>query len=319
MVYLRDPNPLSQKVQYYVCDSNSYWKLGLDTPFEYNQTLTDSLRAYLQERGYYPSKGKQKKADLLDLLCRYQRGLLLYENHNIKTLKKLCESRRLACSSSKHDGRSELIRALKEADETSTFNGLFDLPAEVRNAIYTYHFESFGLVPLQHDQPPLTKACKQLRAEALPLFYSVGTFKFDMAEKSEASTYLTPAWEPRLTCRTSVLEQFDGALFARIRRISLVFGSWPGARNPWDIVVEYPHRQHAGLGVWVRSRTFEHDAERSENRFISDAIRASLRAMVERKQPWNTGWRLQGCDLFDLQVAALSGIRTGTAKFAEAV
>lgn len=54
----------------------------------------------------------------------------------------------------------------------------FELPPEIRNMIYEYHFAGYGALSYKHHQPPLTLASSQLRSESLPLFYKCVTFKW---------------------------------------------------------------------------------------------------------------------------------------------
>ncbi|PIB02976.1 hypothetical protein CB0940_11667 [Cercospora beticola] len=55
-----------------------------------------------------------------------------------------------------------------------------DLPAEIRNRIYSYYFAASDTKPqynlVNYRDPPITLACKQLRRESLPIFFSECTF-----------------------------------------------------------------------------------------------------------------------------------------------
>ena len=55
---------------------------------------------------------------------------------------------------------------------------LYRLPAELRDLVYEYVFESKYAIKLEHGsiQHPLTKTCRQLRAETLPMYYSMTRF-----------------------------------------------------------------------------------------------------------------------------------------------
>jgi hypothetical protein len=150
--------------------SDSYWKLGLHHSQSARQTIW-----YLQDRGYQCRKNATKtatKKTALDLLGRYQRGLMSYEGLGVLELRSLCDARGL---STKATTAGRLTRALEKADDNATFR-LLDLPPEIRNLIYELHFSDFDEISTSYAQPPLTLASKQLRAEALPLFYGCATF-----------------------------------------------------------------------------------------------------------------------------------------------
>lgn len=61
---------------------------------------------------------------------------------------------------------------------------LFRLPAELRNAIYEMALTATSVLELEPwrtratapTQPPLTRTCRAIRAEALPIFYSSNDF-----------------------------------------------------------------------------------------------------------------------------------------------
>lgn len=78
---------------------------------------------------------------------------------------------------------------------------LLDLPAELRNDIYR-------LVVLQTDdivvsteginEPPLLKACKQIRVEALPIYYAENSFELQIRDCNSNAVF---KWEQSVRCR----------------------------------------------------------------------------------------------------------------------
>jgi hypothetical protein len=62
------------------------------------------------------------------------------------------------------------VRELEADDERATFTKFLGLPPELRNRIYTVHFESFPNLDLP-TTPPITQVSRQLRQETLTLFY----------------------------------------------------------------------------------------------------------------------------------------------------
>lgn len=146
-----------------------YWKLGF-----YDACTIQEAKEFLKSNGYYTPKTTTKNA-IRELAGRYQRGLLSYRKCNVEELSGFCKGRGL---NTKARTASGLAIVLEEADDVATFPRFFSLPAELRNAIYEFHVRSFGGVPAVHQQPPLVVASKQLRDEALPLFYECATFQF---------------------------------------------------------------------------------------------------------------------------------------------
>lgn len=63
-----------------------------------------------------------------------------------------------------------IVRILEAADEAATFPRFFDLPPELRNRIYSMHFDSFPVLS-RPTTPPIARASRQLRQETTLLFY----------------------------------------------------------------------------------------------------------------------------------------------------
>lgn len=146
-----------------------YWKLGF-----YDHFTVQEAKDFLESSDYHVPKSPSKNA-IMELVGRCQRGLLPYQKCNVEELRSFCEARHLT---TKAETVSGLAKALEKADDQATFPKFFALPAELRNTIYELHARSLGDVPGVHQQPPLTVASKQLRHEALPLFYERATFAF---------------------------------------------------------------------------------------------------------------------------------------------
>lgn len=110
-----------------------------------------------------------------------------------------------------------------------------DLPAELRNRIYTAYFEALGVLPQKFVQPPLCSVSRQIRAESLPLFYATATFQIRLVH-----TYTGPRSDPRppfdpnrysvtrLTPHTQALRAgLTDERLAQIKRVGIVLtASW---------------------------------------------------------------------------------------------
>ncbi|GAB7336244.1 hypothetical protein MBLNU13_g09004t3 [Cladosporium sp. NU13] len=130
---------------------DSYWKLGLNS--YRNRTI--------------------REPGVVDAIGRYHRGLMSYEGRTVDELRAFCKARGLPTKATTASG---LARALEKADDLATCSRFFDLPAGIRNVVYELHFDDFDAFKEKFVQPPLTLASKQLRSEALPLFYNCATF-----------------------------------------------------------------------------------------------------------------------------------------------
>lgn len=163
---------------------NSYWKLGLNG---YKGRTNKELVGYLKDHGY-ECRNTTSRPGVVDAIGRHHRGLMSYEGRNLNELQAFCKARGLPTKATTASG---LARALERADDLATFPRFFDLPAEIRNVIYELHFDDFEPFEEKFVQPPLTLASRQLRSEALPLFYDCATFGLtaDMASPEGPNTF----------------------------------------------------------------------------------------------------------------------------------
>ena len=141
-----------------------------------------------------------------DRANRRERGLLDYENCSIDELEAFIERRHLNPPSEdtydsqvittsvtfrntqdrplrmlKWDEKVEAMRArakkaayiavLQQADDTVVLDKFPTLIAELRTAVYKMYFDDLPTLPNLPYQPPLTLVKRDLRKEALPVFY----------------------------------------------------------------------------------------------------------------------------------------------------
>lgn len=198
--------------------ANRYWKLGLNS---YRDKTIKELAQDLNKRGYKCREEKVSRPGVVDAIVRYQRGLMSYEGCSVNELQAFCKARGL---SAKGTSASRLAHALEQTDDLMTFPRFFDLPAEIRNVIYELHFHGFDPFRTQYVQPPLTLASRQLRSEALPLFYDCATFELS------AST----SYRPRrrgvhqfgsnyINIHSSCFEYMPAAIFSRVKKFDLTW------------------------------------------------------------------------------------------------
>jgi hypothetical protein len=149
--------------------SNTYWMLG-----SLSDRSAREMRQELENRGYQCRKSASKVV-LADSLGRLERGLLCYEKCDAVELRRFCKSRGVSSGATTV---SRLARRLEDADDHTSFPRFFELPPEIRLAIYEYHFNDYDPMTHKHRQPPLTLASSRLRLEALPAFYKCVKFEW---------------------------------------------------------------------------------------------------------------------------------------------
>jgi hypothetical protein len=117
---------------------------------------------------------------------------LSYEAYKIAELREFCSQRnvRLARDAKK----AEVVRLLEKEDENAPFDRFLDLPAELRNHIYSLHFETFD-IEQPSIPPPIAYVSRQLRQESLALFFSTCTPTFKFGTRR----FLPYSWGVRLT------------------------------------------------------------------------------------------------------------------------
>ncbi|KAM0715351.1 hypothetical protein Q7P37_008849 [Cladosporium fusiforme] len=195
------------------CQKDTYWKLGFFEPFTIR-----SANEYLENRGY-PSRKRASKATALQAASRCQRQLLPYWLCNLQELRTFCESRSLE---PKKNNFSGCVSALEQADDEATFDRFLQLPAELRNTIYEYHFSDMRTIPEIHRQPPITQVSSQLRKEAQPLFYNCCTFKMTIEPD-----FLPHTWEiDNRTWAKSIMHAPTETNLSLVKHLKIHIGDW---------------------------------------------------------------------------------------------
>lgn len=142
--------------------ANMYWKLGRPS-----DNTTAQIKQFFKDKGFH-FKESASKTRLLTLYSRFERELLSYEACTTAELKAFCLQRKILLTGNLKKG--VLVLRLEEEDEDATFSQFLDLPPELRNRVYSIHFESFANLALP-TTPPITRVSQQLRQETLLLFY----------------------------------------------------------------------------------------------------------------------------------------------------
>ncbi|KAK4549770.1 hypothetical protein LTR36_005071 [Oleoguttula mirabilis] len=151
------------------------WKLSC-----HRDLTAKEMREELEARGYHVGSIMDKDR-LREHLRRSDLGLMSYYKCTNEELRQLIEARQIDISSytDKHriGPRQDLTHSLDRADMHPKFHGFTKLPAELRNQIYGYHLADFQKSIYAPSQPPLSKTCRLIRQEFIPLFYGTCCFE----------------------------------------------------------------------------------------------------------------------------------------------
>lgn len=159
---------------------DTYWRLA------YPQLNKTQLRTKLTAIGY-KSASKDSRNDLVALLRKHDTGSLQYSTCSNNELRRFAIERGLAkVNESTTLSRDAFIKMLQKADAQRTFHGFTSLPPELRARIYDCYFADLaedGPLCLPVD-PPLTRASRLLRMEALPVFLKTCTFHLIISKET---------------------------------------------------------------------------------------------------------------------------------------
>lgn len=150
---------------------DNYWALNT-----YQNGTKSELLKNLEGKGF-TFRADIRKADLVEVQQRLDCGLLHYQDKRIadKELRRFIKDRGLPKPVA--STRKAMVSVLLGADEALHFDKFVDLPPELRERIYQFHISSLPERLFCPTQPPITRACKLFRTEALPIFHKLATFE----------------------------------------------------------------------------------------------------------------------------------------------
>ena len=279
--------------QRYVPEQENYWKLeNYD-----NITLTRAKQQLTRANFCFPTSASRKR--LIKLLTRCERGLLSYDGCSTKELKRFCERRRLTLG--KKTTRKEIIHLLELKDDCATFDRFVDLPAELRNMVYTKHYGSFK--PLRYPiPPPVTAVSQQIRKATRLLFYRSCTIKVQLSVKNA----LSRSWGQRLprsqgvyaeAATTRLFSKGPQSMIGNVRKLELtgpVFLSqhWVAAR--WCVNLD---DRREPLVISVGESICNRRVDRRELQAAKDKIEAQLEVAFQAFTQREENERLRQADL----------------------
>lgn len=157
-----------------------YWRFK-----DYRDVTATNLKVKLESTAYSRLNITTKR-NLFHYVRRLELGLLCYYNCSTKELKRFQTDRHIMPS---RTSRNQIIEALESGDATPSFTRYLDLPAELRSRINELYLNELPRVLAPCAQPPLTRVCRLIRNESLPLFYSIIRFELEAACEAQARTH----------------------------------------------------------------------------------------------------------------------------------
>lgn len=214
---------------------DKYWRL--DT---YDDTKKSQVFERVKAIGYMRARKTFPKSCLVALLQQHDRGFICYDKFSQLELQQFARNRKLPRHGHHRDGfhttgfeiRRLLISDLEKSDRQCTFPRFLELPAELRNLIYGYYVAGFPDTLRLPIKPPLSRTCKLLRQEVLPVFYNNIEFQIELKPDSNSPRRFAETINTQL-----FLLHLATADAACIRRLKLV------------VIRHRPRPLHAGCEV----------------------------------------------------------------------
>ncbi|KAK4972312.1 hypothetical protein LTR42_006819 [Elasticomyces elasticus] len=267
-----------------MASSRDYWKLE-----NHEHHSIPAAKRILSGRRFY-SKTSVSRTRVQALLSRSDRGFCSYERFSSAELRLFCTNRGIDLTARQSAKKSNIVEVLESADENVTFSKFMDLPPELRLAIYSAHFRTFkkGMTVVP---PPITAVCSQIRAEALPLFYS--TYRFGLS-----ADYDLCVTEPigLMQATSRIFEAFPQTSLHLVRRLRLEAEGWPARYNAsltCEIDLGSEHCASRVESCSVASYTYQRQKESEK---ASTRVTGILAHMASRPE----GKKLQQNDIKDL-------------------
>lgn len=206
-------NMLSETHEY-----NEYWTLS-----RHDRPKKEELLQIVKEQGRIVTR-YTLKWQAVEMQNLTDRGFLPYESEaiSVEELMRFIRNRGLPLPDTPEADRAACVKILEAADENQSFPRFTELPPELRERIYKLYLAEMPEVLLFPAQPPLTRTCKLLRHEALPLFYQATAFKLFYCYEMKRFPGKKPGLKPCLETALFLKSQTVG--FAKIE---LNIGYWP--------------------------------------------------------------------------------------------
>ncbi|KAK5679905.1 hypothetical protein LTS10_007853 [Elasticomyces elasticus] len=160
---------------------NEYWRTS-----DFDRVPKSTLVFHVAKDGYSLLGPSVSKSNLISYAKRMERGRLCYLKCTDAEIQKFVKDRAIKVGALFR--RDPYIAALDSTDRKQTFVRFVTLPPELRTLVYECYLEGLPKVLYNPVQPPLTRACRLLRKEALAMFYQRTTFVVRLVEPGESDT-----------------------------------------------------------------------------------------------------------------------------------
>jgi hypothetical protein len=174
---------------------DTYWAVGAPSATAVRKARRAGKVTYVVDTEA-PTPPRRDRAN------RKERGLLDYEKCTILELTTFIQSRGISMPTTTlpklstkeilgidesdqglvEPNKKDCITILQKADDAAVFPRFLKLAPELRTIIYQKYHEDFDQLRTLPRQPPLSRVSKQVRAEALPIFYANSTFVLRLHE-----------------------------------------------------------------------------------------------------------------------------------------
>jgi hypothetical protein len=234
---------------------------------------------------------------------RALQGLISYHGCTNRELGQFVKNRKLRCAS-RMPPREDLIKLLEEEDTRATFKRFAELPPELREHIYKLHFATYPVLETPVE-PPITKASRLVRQEALPVFYQICRFHIEFEPYTSDSqlgnvqiqpTAVTRGYFAQLsTIKRKYMENLQAQIiFPKLRSSTSLWGTWwlrLGKLSDGEQRATYiPDTSAGNEDVWTRGRYPE----------LKINVEARLESLVDTMAVKQTGERLVRSELAEI-------------------
>lgn len=157
---------------------DQYWRLSYSNHGKVNRYGKAKLQDDLKRIGYksYSTLSSASRSELAAFWLHHTLSHVCYDKCSEDEAKKFAIDRKLIRANSELS-RQDITFWLIHEDMNPTFSRFEDLPPEIRTIVYEIYMNDFAGKDLERPtQPPLARATRLLRKEALPVFYGKCTF-----------------------------------------------------------------------------------------------------------------------------------------------
>lgn len=263
--------------------AEDYWKLDNNTGVQ-----AVDLRRRLDELGIQYNKSSNH-AHLSVTMSRVERNLVIYDRCSVAELRKFYAARKQAGAPECGATKAIIIAQLERTDENPVFDRFMDLPPEMRELIFSKHFESLTCQGIPFP-PPATRINKQLRQESLPVFFKAMPCKlvFGFVHIGTGSRALCTVFQRRYFAHGPVDRIWKLHLEARMDQQT----------RGWRVNVELEPEETRKLVKEVRCVRRHHNADQDEE--ASTLVQGRVDAFLSTLTARGEGLQVQRGDLIAL-------------------